>query len=315
MRPDLDALEALDAIVCHGGFAGAAAHLHKVQSAVNYQVRKLERQLGIALLDRTGYRVRLTPAGEAVLAEGRQVLAHAGRVASIAQQFLVGFEPRLTVVMDGMLAIAPLLAAVQRLGEECVPTRIRVKVEFLGGVQFRFDKDLADLMLVKDYAPRAELHAVAMPELECVLCAAPTHPLAGQSVVTRLDLDKHVELSVGDCSDQGADPRLFGGERVCYLPGFEATKQALLAGLGYGWMPSELAGEELRTGTLRELSYAGGSRYRFTPLLVHRRDWPLGRTATRLIALLDTRTAPAFPAGTGAPAPVSWPLPATRQPL
>ena len=148
MRPDLDALEALDAIVCHGGFAGAAAHLHKVQSAVNYQVRKLERQLGIALLDRTGYRVRLTPAGEAVLAEGRQVLAHAGRVASIAQQFLVGFEPRLTVVMDGMLAIAPLLAAVQRLGEECVPTRIRVKVEVLGGVQFRFDKDLADLMLV-----------------------------------------------------------------------------------------------------------------------------------------------------------------------
>jgi len=302
MRPDLDALEALDAVIRHGGFAGAATHLHKVQSAVNYQVRKLERQLGLALLDRTGYRVRLTPAGEAVLAEGRQVLAHAGRVASVAQQFVAGFEPRLTVIVDGILPLGPTFAALRRLGEERVPTRIQVKVEFLGGVQYRFDKDGADLMLVKDYVARPELSAKALPELECVLCAAPAHPLAAQASVTLAQLHDHIELSVQDSSDQGDDRHMFGGERVFYLSGFEAKKQALLMGLGFGWMPRHLADEELRAGTLRELRHVGGSRYRFTPLLVHRLDRPLGRTATRLIGLLGAGSDPgAGPAATATP--------------
>jgi DNA-binding transcriptional LysR family regulator len=86
---------------------------------------------------------------------------------------------------------------------------------------------------------------------------------------------------------------MFGGERVFYLSGFEAKKQALLMGLGFGWMPRHLADEELRAGTLREVRHVGGSRYRFTPLLVHRLDRPLGRTATRLIALLGGETGPA----------------------
>ena len=286
MRPDLDAIEALDAVIRHGGFAGAAVHLHKVQSAVNYQVRKLERQLGITLLDRTGYRVKLTPAGEAVLAEGRQVLVHAGRVASVAQQFVAGFEPRLTVIVDGILPLEPTFAALRRLGEERVPTRIQVKVEFLGWVQFRFDKDGADLMLVKDSVARPELHATALAELECVLCAAPAHPLASQPAVTLANLHDHIELSVQDSSDQGDDRHMFGGERVFYLSGFEAKKQALLMGLGFGWMPRHLADTELRAGTLREIRHVGGSRYRFTPMLVHRLDRPLGRAASRLIALL-----------------------------
>ncbi len=98
---------------------------------------------------------------------------------------------------------------------------------------------------------------------------------------------------------------MFGGERVFYLSGFEARNQALLMGLGFGWMPRHLAGAELRAGSLREPRHVGGSRYRFTPMLVHRLDRPLGRTATRLIALLggapDASAQPATPAPTRPP--------------
>lgn len=298
MRPDLDALEALDAVIRHGGFARAATHLHKVPSAVNYQIRKLEQQLGLPLLDRSGYRVKLTPAGEAVLAEGRQVIAHAERVASLAQQFVGGWEPRLTVIVDGMLPLEPTLAALRTLGEERVPTRIQVKVEFLGGVQFRFEKDAADLMLVKDFVADPHLQAEALADIDCLLCAASAHPLARQAPVSLHDLHEHVELSVQDSSDQGDDRHMFGGERVFYLSGFEAKKQALLMGLGFGWMPRYLIEQELRAGSLRELRHAAGSRYRFTPMLVHRLDRPLGRTAARLIGLLRARPpARALPAG------------------
>jgi DNA-binding transcriptional LysR family regulator len=286
MHLDLDALRSLDAVVRYGGYARAALHIHKVQSAVSYQVRKLERQLGLKLLDRDGYRVKLTAAGEAVLFEGRQLLAQAEHVESVARQFSIGWEPRLTVIVDGILPLEPTLSALKMLAAERVPTRIQVKVEFLGGVQYRFERDDADLMLVKDFEVRPNLKAETLPHIECVLCVASSHPLAAVKSVSLAELHQHVELSVQDSSEQGDDRHMFGGERVFYLSGFVAKKQALQMGLGFGWMPTYLVSKEIKSGVLRELRFVGGSRYRFTPLLVHRIDRPLGRTGTRLTSLI-----------------------------
>lgn len=286
MRLDLNALEALDAVVRAGGFAKAATRLHKVQSAVSYQVQRLEQQLGIALLDRGGYRVRLTPAGEAVLAEGRRLLAQAGQVEGLARQLAEGWEPRLLVIVDGILPLEPTLTALKAMADQGIPTRIQVKVEFLYGVQYRFDKDKADLMLVKDFEANPYLQIEALPDIDCVLCVAPAHPLAERADVTLQELQDHVELTVQDSAERGDDRYIFGGERVFYLSGFATKKAALLMGLGFGWMPWYLVRDELRSGALRELGYRGGSRYRFTPSLVHRLDRPLGRAGQRLAALV-----------------------------
>ena len=286
MHLDLDAMRALDAVIRDGGFAHAALRLHKVQSAVSYQIRKLERQLGLKLVDRDGYRIKLTAAGEVVLAEGRRLLVQAEHVESVARQFATGWEPRLTVILDGILPLGPTLSALKKLADERVPTRIQVKVEYLRGVQYRFEKDAADLMLVKDYEVQPNLQAEALPSIECILCVAATHPLATRKQVSLAELHQHVELSVQDSSEQGDDRHMFGGERVFYLSGFVAKKDALLTGLGFGWMPRDLVSKEIKGGALRELRFVGGSRYRFTPLLVHRNDRPLGRTGMRLADLL-----------------------------
>lgn len=281
MSLDLDALRALEAVVKEGGFAKAAVALNKAQSAVSYQVRKLEQTLGVALLDRSAYRAALTPAGETILAEGRRLLARSRHLEDLAHQFATGWEPRMSLVIDGILPLEPIMTALKRIADDQVPTRIQVKVEFLRGVQYRFDKEEADLMLVKDYVPNPNLCATALPEVECVLCAAPGHPLA-KGKVHLTDLQRHVELSVQDSSDHGDDRHMFGGERVFYLSGFVLKKQALRMGLGFGWMPLYLIERELASRKLVELKYAGGSRYRFTPHLVTRRDRPLGRTGKLL---------------------------------
>jgi DNA-binding transcriptional LysR family regulator len=281
MTLDLEALRALEAVVKEGGFAKAAVVLNKAQSAVSYQVRKLEQALGVTLLDRGAYRATLTPAGETLLAEGQRILNRARHLEDLAHQFASGWEPRLALVIDGILPLEPIMTALKCLADEQVPTRIQVKVEFLQGVQYRFDKDEADLMLVKDYQPSPNLCATALPEVECVLCAARDHALA-TGAVDLTDLQQHVELSVQDSSDHGDDRHMFGGERVFYLSGFVLKKQALRMGLGFGWMPLYLIESDLAVGDLVELDYARGSRYRFTPHLVTRRDRPLGRTGQRL---------------------------------
>ncbi len=286
MSLDLESLRVLDTVVREGGFAKAAERLHKAQSAISYQVRKLEQSLGLELLTRDGYRAKLTPAGEAVLAEGRRLLVQASQVEALAREFSQGWEPKLTVIIDGILDLEPILAALKTLADAHIPTRIQVKVEYLYGVQYRFDKENADIMLVKDYQSQPNLQAVELPDVECVLCAASSHPLTQAATVTLNDLQQQIELSVQDSSERGDDRHMFGGERVFFLAGFTAKKQALLMGLGFGWMPRYLIEQELATGTLKEVPYVGGARYRFTPALVHRRDQPLGRAGQELGRLL-----------------------------
>ncbi len=286
MSLDLESLKVLDTVVREGGFAKAAERLHKAQSAISYHVRKLEQSLGLELLTREGYRAKLTPAGEAVLSEGRRLLVQASQVEALAREFSQGWEPRLTVIIDGILDLGPILAALKQLADAHIPTRIQVKVEYLYGVQYRFDKENADIMLVKDYQPEPNLVAVEFPAVECVLCAAAGHPLIQREQVTLNELQQEIELSVQDSSERGDDRHMFGGERVFFLAGFNTKKQALLMGLGFGWMPRYLIEDELAAGTLKEVPYEGGARYRFTPALVHRRDQPLGRAGQELGRLL-----------------------------
>jgi DNA-binding transcriptional LysR family regulator len=62
------------AVVDHGGFTAAAQAVYVSQPALSQAVRELEAELGVDLFTRIGRRVRLTPAGEALLEPARQVL-------------------------------------------------------------------------------------------------------------------------------------------------------------------------------------------------------------------------------------------------
>ena len=67
-------------------FGRAAAREHIVQSALSQQLQRLERELGVLLIERTTHHVQLSPAGAAFLIEARQILAHVDRAAVAAQR-------------------------------------------------------------------------------------------------------------------------------------------------------------------------------------------------------------------------------------
>jgi DNA-binding transcriptional LysR family regulator len=67
-------------------FGRAAAREHIAQSALSQQLRRLERDLGVPLLERTTHHVKLTRAGSAFLIEARQILAQVDRAALVVQR-------------------------------------------------------------------------------------------------------------------------------------------------------------------------------------------------------------------------------------
>ena len=81
-------------------FGRAAAREHIVQSALSQQIQRLERGLGVLLLERTTRRIQLTEAGGRFLVEARHIIARVDRAAEVVQR-AAGSEPALRVaVMD-----------------------------------------------------------------------------------------------------------------------------------------------------------------------------------------------------------------------
>ena len=98
----IEVLETLDAIDRRGSFAKAAEELNKATSAVSYAVQKLEEQLGIALFQRHGRRSVLTPAGQLILGEGREILQTTARLANKAKELATGWEPRISIAVESL---------------------------------------------------------------------------------------------------------------------------------------------------------------------------------------------------------------------
>jgi DNA-binding transcriptional LysR family regulator len=67
------------AVVEERQFARAATRLHIAAPSLSQQIRVLERELGVTLLDRSPRRCDLTPAGAVLMARARVILAEAAR--------------------------------------------------------------------------------------------------------------------------------------------------------------------------------------------------------------------------------------------
>jgi DNA-binding transcriptional LysR family regulator len=76
---ELRQLEYFVAVARHGHFGRAAEAAFVTQPALSQQIRRLEAELGVALLRRTSRGVALTPAGEDLLARAERILAEAAQ--------------------------------------------------------------------------------------------------------------------------------------------------------------------------------------------------------------------------------------------
>ena len=94
---ELRQLEYFVAVAEESSFTRGAAREHVAQPGVSAQIRRLERELGQPLFDRSERAVRLTPVGEAVLPRARAALAAVAAVQTTVDQFVGLVKGRVTV--------------------------------------------------------------------------------------------------------------------------------------------------------------------------------------------------------------------------
>jgi DNA-binding transcriptional LysR family regulator len=97
---DLDLLRSFVSVVDAGGFTRAGERVHRTQSTVSQQIKRLEASVGRPLLNREGKSVSLTEEGERLLSYARRLLALAAEAQAAAGQSACQAVVRLGVPED-----------------------------------------------------------------------------------------------------------------------------------------------------------------------------------------------------------------------
>jgi DNA-binding transcriptional LysR family regulator len=253
----LEALRLVDAVARRGSLAGAAEELGRTPSSVTYAARRLEEDFDALLFDRRGYRAKLTPAGDELLREGRQLLAAAEDLRRRVQRVARGWEGELRIALDSVLPFARLQPLI---GAFCgaAPTRLRVSHEVLGGTWDALAGGRCDLAIGASAAGPSGQHGTGfrtrrLGEVQFVFAVAPGHPLAAATApLTPAQLRAHRQIVVGDTSQQLA-PRaagLLGAVDTITVPSMVDKIAAQVAGLGGGYVPLHLARAHVTRGEL-----------------------------------------------------------------
>jgi DNA-binding transcriptional LysR family regulator len=181
-------------------FGRAAARLHIAQPSLSQQIRRLEQQLGVALLDRTSRSVELTAAGSTLLAEGRRLLAEAQRALRATR---AAGAARLTVGFYGSAGATLLPDVLRVFGERHPSIEVSLRELLFGPVEdvLGVEVDVAFARLLPGQTP-FETEVLAR---EPRVVALPTrHPLAAREHVGYADLSG--ERFITNPLVDGADP-------------------------------------------------------------------------------------------------------------
>ncbi|SFW79742.1 LysR family transcriptional regulator [Amycolatopsis australiensis] len=168
-------------------FGRAAQRLHIVQAAVSQQIRKLERELGIDLFDRSPRTVRLTTAGQLFLPEARAVLAAESRAkARIAELTATksavlrlgtsnGLGEHLDRVLDRLSALVP------RLSVELVSAATEARLD-------RVRAHTLDATFVRGVTAAPELRLIPLWRDRLTVALPAGHPSAATEAVDLAEL-------------------------------------------------------------------------------------------------------------------------------
>jgi DNA-binding transcriptional LysR family regulator len=271
-----DHLRALVEVVEQGSFTRAAKRLHLAQPTVSLQIRELETRLGVRLVDRLGKRAFPTAAG-------RELIAHAGRIAQETDRLLAAMRRHRDGGLGQVRIGSSTTALIYHLPPVLQDLRLRhpnvelvVTTGTTTGVVERLLRNEIDIGVVSLPVSERGLEVVALKREPLVAIFARSAPKPPARVTPDFLLQHpllleyaraHVRTMIVDwLSAGGQEPR-----PAMELDNLEAVKRMVASGLGASIVPAAAIEGAQETGLVARPLKPALER---TLALVQRRDKP-----------------------------------------
>jgi LysR family transcriptional regulator, benzoate and cis,cis-muconate-responsive activator of ben and cat genes len=246
-----------------GNISRAAKKIFLTQPALSRQIKALEQEIGQCLLERQAHSIRLTPVGEVLLHEARELLQHADqvlervRIAGRAARLRVGYAPSLAA---GMLSVA-----VENFTQ--AHPNARVELFDLSTKEMLAGLDVGQLDVAVTVGQQRETRGLlwtALVRAPWQLAVNRSHPLAQQSRITppevarepllvfcQRDYPEYWDLITGWLSEHRQRPRIAGE-----YDGVDSLLAAVESGLGVALVTTRTADRVPKRVLLKHLSTA-----------------------------------------------------------
>ncbi|OIQ24447.1 LysR family transcriptional regulator [uncultured Vibrio sp.] len=252
----LDTLQILDALDKEGSFASAAIRVNRSVSAISYQIQKLEEDLDVLILDRSGHRATFTKAGNYLLERGRILLEASDETVSALREIASGWEEALSISYDGIVGQDYVLDLIKRLSKSSV-TQFKAKEEILVGGWESLIQERTDVListLSSTFLPTS-IKTKKIGEIEMVWAASKSSSILSEKDPTSDKVRRNYKIvAVADSAITApkVTKNILYNQPVFTVGSMRDKLSAIKANMGVGTVPKHLIQEELKTGELVE---------------------------------------------------------------
>ncbi|MDE0101473.1 MAG: LysR family transcriptional regulator [Bryobacterales bacterium] len=255
---DLALFKVFQAIAAEGSFSRAGQKLHRTQPAISLALRRLERDLGVLLVDRSGRSGRLTDAG-------REVAEYARRFESLEREMRVALSD-LQDRRRGKLTVgANESTALYLLGHVEAYRRLHpgISVELRRSLSSRLPQAVLDGELELGAIsydpgdPRLSVQQIYDDRLTFVV--SPSHRLAGRRRISIQELGQETFIAHNVVSPYRARViETFRRHEVALnmrieMPTIETIRRLVQRGLGVSFLPQMCVERQIDSGALRKV--------------------------------------------------------------
>ncbi|MFD5570577.1 LysR family transcriptional regulator [Streptomyces cadmiisoli] len=292
--PDLGALELLLAVARLGSLGAAARETGISQPAASSRIRSMERQLGVALVDRSPRGSQLTDAGALVTDWARRIVEAAAAFDAGAQALRDRRDSRLRVAASMTIAEYLLPGWLLALRAQRPDTAVSLLAGNSAAVAQQLLSDEADLGFVEGLTVPSGLDSVVVAHDHLVVVTAPGHGWARRRrplSAAELAQTPLVLREKGSGTRQVLDAALGGlAPPLIELSSTTAVKASAVGGAGPAVLSELAVGEELATRRLVSVP-VDGVRLRRELRAVWRTGHRPAGPARELLGLTRTRPA------------------------
>ncbi|WP_158785919.1 LysR family transcriptional regulator [Granulicella sp. L46] len=279
----------------------AADELHLTQPAVTAQIKSLEENLGIALLDRIGRDISLTPAGTTLLQYVRKIESISNEAVAALAPFGGQEGMDLRIGASQTVAVYFLPQFLLRLQSEWPKLRLHITAGSTSEILNALSVHQIQIGLIESPAFRPDMKIEAFGEDELELIVPSNHRWAKRSILTAAELVQEPILlrEVGSGMRRFVEEYLEGNgvlrsqlRTSIDISSNEGIIAAVEAGLGVGFVPRMALTKTLELGCIRTVQLDNGPIRRELSIALLHGPEPRGPAAQLLELVRASRLAP-----------------------
>jgi len=253
----LDQLRSFQAIVDGGSLKAASQTLHRTQPTISVAIN-LENELGIALFDRVGYRNELTPQGRALYEKAKVVLNEAGAFEQLAEQLGAGQEQEVGIAYTSAIPVGPIISRIRQCKIEYPRTRLEVYSENGMGPLDQLESGQASMVIIPWMQNHETLESIPFMKMRFVsVVAVGASVLQQYNVVPKEMIKTLPQVIISGRKSSTRNHGVLEGADQWRVNDFQAKKEIILQGMGWGSLPEHLIKQELEQGILVPIQVEG----------------------------------------------------------